>query len=79
MKLTTLFWLCKAGVLVFFALLILGLTFKMTWMIVVGVVILVDAAVLFQWKYRCPYCHKVLDSRSLTPSKCCPRCGKKLR
>lgn len=79
MKLTTLFWLLKSGVLLFFVLFILGITFKAPWLTVIGIVILVAVSVIFQMKYRCPYCGKALDSRKLTPEKICHRCGKRLR
>ena len=78
MKLTKLFWLCKLGVLIFFILLTMGLTYDKSWLIVTGVVILVIVASIFQFKYRCPYCNKLLNSRKLTPVKTCPRCGKNL-
>ena len=78
MKLSQLFWLCKLGVLVFFILLILGLKLNVPALIVVGVMLLVIVFLLFQWKYRCPNCHKILNSRKLTPVKVCPRCGTKL-
>ena len=78
MKLSQLFWFCKFGVLVFFLLLILGLRVDSTLLIGVGVVILVIVFLVFQFKYRCPFCHKILNSRKLTPVKTCPRCGKNL-
>ena len=78
MKLSKLFWLCKLGVLIFFILLTMGLYLDASWLTVIGVIILVIAAVIFQWKYRCPYCHKLLNSRSIVPVKVCPRCGKNL-
>ena len=78
MKLSKLFWLCKLGVLVFFILLWMGLAWDVPALIVIGVVILVIVALIFQFKYRCPHCHKLLNSRKLTPVKVCPRCGKNL-
>ena len=79
MKLTTLFWLGKLGDLAFFALLILGITLTLPVLTVIGIVIVVAVAVIYQWKYRCPYCHKALDSRKLTPEKVCHHCGGRLR
>ena len=78
MKLSKLFWLCKLGVLVFFILLSLGLAYDSSVLIWIGVILLVIVALIFQFKYRCPYCHKLLNSRKLTPVKTCPRCGKNL-
>lgn len=78
MKLSKLFWICKLGVLLFFILLILGLELDMPVLIVIGVVLLVGVFLAFQFKYRCPYCHKILDSKKLTPAKTCPRCGKNI-
>ena len=79
MSLSKLFWLCKLGVLIFFVLLILGLKLKETYLIVIGVIILVIVFLVFIFKYRCPYCHKLLNSRKLVPVKVCPCCGKKLK
>lgn len=78
MKLTRLFWLCKFGVLLFFILLILGLKLDQPILIILGVILLVIVFLVFQFKYRCPYCHKILNSRKITPVKICPRCGKNL-
>ena len=75
MKLSKLFWLCKLGVLVFFILLSLGIAYKAPVLTVIGVVILVIVALIFQFKYRCPNCNKLLNSRKITPVKVCPRCG----
>ena len=47
-------------------------------LIVLGVILLGVVFLTFQLKYRCPYCHKILNSRKLTPVKVCPRCKKKL-
>ena len=78
MKLAQLFWLLKFGVLLFFVLLILGIHLNQTFLIVLGVILLVVVFLTFQLKYRCPYCHKILNSRKLTPVKVCPRCKKNL-
>ena len=78
MKLSKIFWLCKLGVLTFFILLTMGLYWEASWLTGIGVIILVIAAAVFQWKYRCPCCHKLLNSRSILPVKVCPRCGKNL-
>lgn len=78
MKLSQLFWLCKFGVLLFFILLILGLKLDMSVLIILGVILLVIVFLTFQFKYRCPYCHKILNSRKITPVKTCPRCSKNI-
>ena len=78
MKLSGLFWLCKLGVLVFFVLLTLGIRWKAPWLTALGILILVIAALAFQFRYRCPSCHKRLNSRRLTPEKTCPCCGRDL-
>ena len=78
MKLTKVFWLCKLGVLLFFVLLTLGLKLDAPWLIWTSVLVLGASALGFQLGYRCPFCHKVLDSRKLTPAKTCPRCGRNL-
>lgn len=78
MKLSQLFWLCKFGVLLFFILLILGLKTNQASFIILGVVLLVVVFLTFLLKYRCPHCHKILNSRRLMPVKICPRCGKNI-
>ena len=72
MKLSKLFWLCKLGVLVFFILLSLGLAYDSSVLIWIGVVILVIVALIFQFKYRCPYCHKLLNSPQAHPGQNLP-------
>lgn len=63
-----------SSVLVLFA--ILYLTFFQE---VIGAAVILAFAIYFAFQYKCPHCHKTIDTRRAPCStKYCPYCGEKL-
>jgi len=59
------------------ALCIVSLMTKVTWVGIIGTIVIVLGMLQTVIFYRCPNCHKVLNYKGRKP-KHCPECGHKL-